>query len=94
MGQKLQRVTLPEGARTVAMNGSDRYTARTGDTVTVTSGQAAAIEKFRRSHPTAGERFAFGTKAGRRCGPCARTWNAWSSTCPRCGADTVPVGED
>jgi hypothetical protein len=83
------RVTLPDGARAVAMDGTDRYTAGPGDKVSVNAAHAQAIRTFGQSRP-AGERFAFGTRRGRYCGGCARTWNAWSVTCPRCGADTVP----
>lgn len=81
-------VELPEGARTIAQDGSNRYTGRRGDKVRVTPGQAAALERFRHTGPTHGERYALGTKAGRWCGTCLRLWNAWSMLCPRCGEAT------
>jgi hypothetical protein len=83
------RVTLPEGAQGVAWEPRGRVTARAGDQVTVSAGHAAAIERFRRTGPASGQRFALGTRRGRRCTPCRRLWNAWSATCPRCGEDTV-----
>jgi hypothetical protein len=36
-----------------------------------------------------GVQFSFGTKKGRACRPCKRTWNAWNAVCPRCGQATV-----
>lgn len=88
----MPRITLPDGARRVAMDGSNRYTGGPGDTVRVSDTHAAAIRKFASRTPR-GDRFAFGTRAGRWCAGCARLWNAWSAACPKCGADTTEIPE-
>lgn len=33
--------------------------------------------------------FSFGTRAGRRCEPCNRTWNAWTAECHTCHNPTT-----
>ncbi|MER6350670.1 hypothetical protein ABT186_02140 [Streptomyces sp. NPDC001634] len=84
----MTRVTLPDNARGVAMDGSNRYTAKPGDQVTVSPGHAEYIRQHAR--PGRGQ-FTVGTKRGMRCEPCARTWNAWNLECPRCGELTEEV---
>lgn len=81
----MPRIQLPEGAR--AVDSSGRYTARPGDQVTVSPGHAAAIHRYAQRRPT-GDRHSFGTRISRWCATCRRLWNAWNTTCPRCGAET------
>lgn len=84
----MPRITLPDGARGVAMDGSNRYTANPGDQVTVSDAHATYIREHAPRAARRGGSFSLGTKTGRHCGPCARTWNAWNTACPRCGAAT------
>ena len=81
----MTRVTLPDNARGVAMDGTNQYTAGPGDQVTVSPGHA---EYIRQHAASSRGQFAVGTKRGMRCAPCARIWNAWSTVCPRCGERT------
>jgi len=81
------------------MEDGRRYVAsRTGGSVTVSDSHAAAIDRMPGNGTaglvTAGFRE-FGTGAvrnGRWCRSCqpARLWNAWNTTCVKCGAATEP----
>lgn len=89
-----KRVNLPPGCEGLNMQDGTRYTGKAGGTVTVADRHASAVTRL----STGGDaglvdgRFKgfLGTKRGRWCGPCRRTWNAWSVTCPRCEGPTTP----
>jgi len=85
-------IPLPEGARRVASDGSNRYTGGEGDRVTVSPGNADIIRRYAAGRPGRGQRFGLGTKTSRTCQPCRRVWNAWSTVCPRCGQPTAADG--
>ena len=95
----MPQVQLPPGCRSLQMEDGRRYVAsRTGGHVTVSDSHAAAIDRMP-GNGVAGLVTAkfreFGTgerKNGRWCTTCqpARLWNAWSTSCPRCGAATDP----
>lgn len=89
MSSGLTRMELPDGCRGVDM-ATGQYTARPGDTISVSPGNAAAIRQ-RAATVRRGERFAFGTRRGRACTPCRRMWNAWNTVCPKCGEPTEEV---
>ncbi|MGW7001426.1 hypothetical protein ACWGCW_01015 [Streptomyces sp. NPDC054933] len=86
----MPRITLPDGCRGLDMADGTKYTAKPGDKVEVSEGHAAYIKKsfYGQSGIMRGEQFTFGTKRGQYCRPCKRTWNAWNTECPRCGAPT------
>lgn len=89
MSAGLTTMTLPEGCRGVDM-ASGQYTARPGDRIQVSPGNADIIRQ-RAAGVRRGETFAFGTRRGRRCEPCGRLWNAWNASCPRCEMPTEEV---
>jgi len=85
------RVQLPPGCSGIDAQDGTRYTGKKGGFVEVSERHAAAIRDSQ--HQSIGmlnarEAHFIGTKRGRRCVPCRRTWNVWSVTCPRCGKDT------
>jgi hypothetical protein len=92
----MTRVQLPDGCYGLDMANGKNYKAdKPGGSVEVSSRDAHFIDTS--FYGQAGimrgsSQFAFGTRKGRRCAPCKRTWNAWSDFCPRCGAGTEPSG--
>ncbi len=91
------RVPLPPGCSGFNFTDGTEYKGKPGGTVTVADEHAPFIRR-----QTGGDAGLTGhgsfrsfaaTKAGRWCGPCRRLWNAWNTTCPKCGAETVPEGE-
>jgi len=86
-------VRLPSGCTGLDLQDGTRYTAgRQGGTVDVEPEHARAISKGwygQSGTMRGGPQFSFGTREGRRCGPCRREWNAWSLLCPRCGQPTM-----
>ncbi|MFK0203678.1 hypothetical protein [Streptomyces lavendulae] len=86
------RVHLPPGCSGLDFRDGTRYTAsRPGGTVVVRDAHAAAVNAGpRRENGLLSARGAISvaTKRGRWCSGCRRLWNAWSTTCPRCSADT------
>jgi hypothetical protein len=87
------RVNLPPGCGGfTAADG--RYDARPGTHVTVSDEHAARLRKSAHTSVgmiSVGGGIVIGTKKGRRCDPCGgRVWQAWSLSCPRCGAPTEP----
>lgn len=54
------------------------------------SGELAASNAVRNGILRVGRTFNIGTRNGRRCVPCKRTWQSWSEVCPRCEQPTVP----
>ena len=90
-------VRLPDGATGLDLQDGTKYTAsRPGGTVDVEPEHARAIDRGwygQTGTMRGGPQFSFGTREGRRCGPCKRTWNAWSVLCPRCGQPTMTEAE-
>lgn len=87
----MPRITLPDGCKGLDMADGTKYTATGGDKVNVSDSHAAYIKNsFYGSSGImhGGEQFTFGTKKTMVCAPCRRTWNAWNTECPRCGAPT------
>lgn len=88
----MPRVTLPENCYGFDMGGSGKkISGKPGSHVEVSSSEARQIKNSfaGQSGIVHGEQYSFGTKKGRRCGPCKRLWNAWNHECPRCGGDTT-----
>lgn len=86
-------VQLPTGCKGLDMANGIKYDAdRSGGQVEVSEKDARYINRSwygQSGVMRGGPQFAFGTRRGRRCIPCKRTWNAWSFLCPRCGAETT-----
>lgn len=95
----MARVTLPSSGSGTGCyglefaDGSKTPKARPGSSIEIDDAKYRAIK-----HGQAGKnglitstRYSFGTKTGRHCGPCRRTWNSWNSSCPRCGGTTRAV---
>jgi hypothetical protein len=83
----MARVTLPSGCTGLDMADGTKYTAdRQGSSIDIDGGHARAVRRgyYGDADIMTGTRYSFGTKTGRRCEPCSRTWNTWSLTCPRC----------
>lgn len=86
-------VTLPPGCTGLDMQDGTRYTATKAShgTIQVADAHAAAINRGYYGSAGimhAGQRLSFGTRRGQLCVPCNRLWNAWNTSCPRCGAAT------
>lgn len=87
------KVTLPPGCSGFSMQDGTEYKGRPGGHVTVADEHAPYIR--RQVGGDAGlvghasfRVLGLGTKKGRWCGTCKRTWQAWSAECPRCGEAT------
>lgn len=87
-------VQLPDGCTGLDFADGTKYDApRQGGTVDLDSGHARYVGTSwygQNGVMTGATNFSFGTRTGRRCTECRRTWNAWSHTCPKCGQDTTP----
>lgn len=87
------RVNLPPGCSGLDCKDGTKYTAsRPGGSVDVEDRHARAInggQYGQQGFISAKGAQSFGTRRGMYCEPCKRLWNAWSATCPRCGASTV-----
>jgi hypothetical protein len=87
------KVNLPPGCSGLDCKDGTKYTAsKPGGTVEVDDRHAGAINRGQYGQQgfiAAKGAVSFGTKRGMACGPCKRVWNAWSSVCPRCGAETT-----
>lgn len=99
----MPKVNLPPGCSSLQIYDGTRYKAgRPGGQITVSDDHAKAIDAMSGNGTaglvTAGFReFGVGKKkAGRWCMNCqpARLWQPWSTSCPRCGSETVPEAED
>jgi len=88
----LTTVRLPDGCKGLDLQDGAKYTAsRPGGTVDVEPAHARAIQRGwygQSGTMRGGPQFSFGTRDGRQCVPCKRTWNVWSEVCPRCGLPT------
>ncbi len=91
------RVNLREGCSGFTMTDGTNYTGRPGGHVDVEDHHAPFIR--RQAGGDAGLvgygsfRTFLGTRDGRWCLDCRRLWQAWSASCPKCGADTVGEAE-
>lgn len=89
----MTKVQLPDGCTGLDMAGGRKYTAaKPGGTIEVSSADSRYIGTsfYGQSGIMHGSQsITLGTKRGRRCEPCSRTWNAWSDLCPRCGGETT-----
>lgn len=95
----MARVTVPEGCKGLEMADGTKYNAGRDGRVNVTDDHAAVLGKSwykAAGVMSASERFAMGTRTGRLCTSCepSRRWNAWNTSCPRCGADTITEQEN
>ncbi len=90
----MTRVRLPDGCTGLDMANGKKYTAdQPGGTVDVSGKDASYINTSfygQSGVMHGGPQFCVGTREGQWCESCSRLWQAWSMTCPRCGADTVP----
>jgi hypothetical protein len=88
------KMKLPPGCSGVDSRDGTKYDAR-GGVVELADHHAAEVNRSKWAGDSGllstSESWAFGTKTGRKCGSCNREWNAWNSTCPRCGDATDPV---
>jgi len=85
------RVQLPPGCYGVEGVNGQKYSARPGGTLDVPQHVADRISKSTAGATgvlRGGELLSLGTKRGRLCRDCRRMWQAWSTTCPRCGEPT------
>lgn len=89
------RVLMPPGMEGINMGDGTRYHDRPGGAVTVSDEHAVAIDAMNGNGDagliTGKFRGFLGTRRGRRCEPCNRTWQAWTETCHRCGSPTALV---
>jgi hypothetical protein len=86
-----QRVELPPGCGGFRCADGTVYRAKPGSAVTLEDNHATALRNSQ--HHSIGlvtpPSFQLGTKEGRWCVECNRLWQAWSHTCPKCGAFTM-----
>lgn len=88
------KVALPPGCDGLQVGGRTYRRAAGGEHAMVPERAAEVI----RSVDTGGivsasaQTLSVGTRKGRWCMQCSppRLWNAWSHSCPRCGAPTEP----
>lgn len=74
------------------MQDGTRYAGKAGGRVTVEDRHARAVTRqIGGDGGLADGRFKgfLGTKKGRWCSSCARTWNAWNRECPKCKEMTI-----
>jgi hypothetical protein len=88
-------VNLPPGCRALNFPGGRVAAAREGGRVFVSDARAKAIDSMGGNGDAGlvtGKFRSYGSAGtpGRWCTPCRRLWYAWSASCPRCGAETVP----
>ena len=90
----MAKVKLPPGCVGFDTADGRKLTAnRPGGTLDVSdkdAGHINASQFAEQGFITATDAQSFGTKRGMRCVPCNRLWNAWNTTCHRCGSDTIP----
>ena len=88
-----RKIQLPPGCGGFTSADGSRYDAKPGTSVEVSDEHAARLRKS--AHTAVGmitvdPGTVIGTKGGRVCASCRRTWQAWSTECPRCGRPTEP----
>lgn len=87
----MTRVQLPPGCYGIEGANGKKYSAKPGGTLDVPQHVADRISKSTAGASgvlRGGELLSLGTKRGRLCRDCRRMWQAWSTTCPRCGEPT------
>lgn len=87
-------VSLPEGCMGLSMDDGTRYDADRNGRALVSDAHARDISRSWAGGAglvTPANRTHLATRATRWCTMCApaRAWQAWSVTCPRCGAATT-----
>lgn len=73
------------------MSDGNEFNAKPGGRVDVPDSyvpELQASSAVRSGVISASQSFNLGTKIGRVCRPCRRTWQGWSETCPKCGLPT------
>jgi hypothetical protein len=86
------RVQLPPGCESLKFPGSKPYYGKPGGSVVVADEHAAQIRTSGNGQLgiiSGRMTAAVGTRAGRWCAPCRFLAQAWSTSCPRCGAETT-----
>ena len=89
-----KRVNLPPGCiGFTSADGTKSPEVRQGSSVTISDEHADRLRKS--AHTSIGmitvdPGTVIGTKGGRVCASCRRTWQVWSDFCPRCGRPTEP----
>jgi hypothetical protein len=88
-----KRVNLPPGCSGFDCKDGTKIKAdKPGGTVVISDRHADALNRSQFAEQgfiSAKGALSFGTKRSMICVHCNRVWNAWNSTCPKCGADTV-----
>jgi hypothetical protein len=85
------QVRLPDGCSSLKLEDGTKYRApKQGGVVDVEPQHARAITRHYGSLGimTGGMTWTLGTRRGRICRACSRTWNVWSLVCPKCGEPT------
>ena len=89
----IPRVTLPEGCYGITTADGTKYDANRTGQIEV---QDRHVRDIRKQYGTAGiitasEQTVMGTKSTRVCVSCTptRRWQAWTTVCPRCEAETI-----
>lgn len=90
----MAKINLPPGCIGLDCKDGTKYTAdRPGGSVEVTDRHSDAVKGGQFSGDanllSGAAPLSFGTKRSRRCAPCGRIWNAWSTECPKCGEPTA-----
>lgn len=88
----MARVQLPPGCMGLEMSDGTRYDAKPGGAVDVDDRHARTINRSSNGQLgliSTSRMYALGTRKGRLCTGCHFLAQAWSETCPRCGAPTT-----
>jgi hypothetical protein len=89
------KVNLPPGCTGFDCKDGTKYNAtRPGGSVVLEDRHARAVNNGQfgeKGLVSAKGAESFGTKTGKYCEPCNRTWNSWTTSCNRCGAETTTV---
>lgn len=90
------KVQLPPGCSGFDCKDGTKYTAnRPGGHIEVSDRHADAINGGQYGDTglvSAKGALSFGTKKSRWCANCARVWNAWNETCPKCASACDLIG--
>jgi hypothetical protein len=89
----MPQVQMPPGCESLKFSDGKQYYGRPGGHVNVADEHARQIARSgngRLGIVSGTQALVLGTKRGNWCLDCGRLWQAWSTRCPRCGAQTVP----
>lgn len=89
----MPQVQLPPGCNSLKFGDGKEYYGKPGRHVNVSDEHAAQISRSPNGNLgiiSGSMAMTLGTKRGNWCLDCGRLWQAWSTTCPRCGENTVP----